>query len=108
MKKGNIFWFKDLSSKDVPMVGGKNASLGEMHQHLTIKGVNLPDGFVLTADGYWHYLEANKIDGKLKELFGKFEPSNLANLKKTGETARRLIMEGRMPNDLEEGIIQNY
>ncbi|MBI2042408.1 MAG: phosphoenolpyruvate synthase [Candidatus Nealsonbacteria bacterium] len=108
MKKGNIFWFRDLSSGDVPLVGGKNASLGEMHQRLAAKGVNLPDGFVLTADAYWHYLSENKIDEKLKELFKKLEASNLASLKKTGAAARRLIMEGSMPSDLEDGIIRNY
>lgn len=108
MQKENIAWFKEISSKDVPLVGGKNASLGEMHQHLAAKGINLPDGFVLTANAYWHYLSENKIDIKLQKLFQKLDAANLANLKSTGAAARRLIMSGRMPRDLEEEIVENY
>ena len=61
-----ILWFKQISIKDVPLVGGKNASLGEMFSKLTRKGINVPDGFVLTSRAYWYYLKANKIDKKIK------------------------------------------
>ena len=52
-----ILWFKDISSKDVPLVGGKNASLGEMLSKLSKKGISVPDGFVLTTEAYWHFLK---------------------------------------------------
>jgi pyruvate,water dikinase len=55
MKEENkyILWFKDIRSEDVPLVGGKNASLGEMFSQLTSKGINIPDGFALTTKAYW-------------------------------------------------------
>lgn len=63
MTKGNqyIFWFEDLSSKDVPLVGGKNASLGEMIRSLKKEGVHVLDGFATTLEAYWEFLEANDL-----------------------------------------------
>jgi len=55
-----ILWFNQISSKDVPLVGGKNASLGEMFSKLTRKGINVPDGFAITASGYWYFLKKIK------------------------------------------------
>ena len=78
--KKYILWFKDISSKDVPLVGGKNASLGEMYSELTKKGISIPNGFALTSKAYWHYLKYNKIDGKLKEIFKKFDHKTLKSL----------------------------
>ena len=53
----NIIWFKELGIKDVPLVGGKNASLGEMYVNLISKGVNLANGFATTADAYFYFLQ---------------------------------------------------
>ena len=64
-----ILSFNEISIKDVPLVGGKNASLGEMFSKLTKKGVNIPAGFALTSRAYWYFLKENKIDRKLKEVF---------------------------------------
>src|SRR3989344_4443638 len=97
--KKYILLFKDIDSRDVPLVGGKNASLGEMLSQLTKKGINVPDGFALTTLAYWHYLKANKIDGKLKEIFADFNPKNIESLQKVGKAARTLILQGTMPDD---------
>jgi pyruvate,water dikinase len=70
----NILWFEEIAYTDVPKVGGKNASLGEMYSKLRAKGVNVPHGFVLTSDAYWYFLKFNKIDLKLKQIFSKFNP----------------------------------
>ena len=80
MKQKNqkyILWFKEISKKDVPLVGGKNASLGEMFSQLIKKGINIPDGFALTSKAYWYYIRSNKIDKKIKEIVAKLNSKNL-------------------------------
>ncbi|MCD6550167.1 phosphoenolpyruvate synthase [bacterium] len=104
----NILWFSEISVKDVPLVGGKNASLGEMFSQLSRKGVNVPDGFALTSVAYWYYLRANKIDEELKRVFREFNPKSLASLRETGRRARQLILNSDFPKDLKEEIIENY
>ena len=61
-----VLWFKDLGIEDVPLVGGKNASLGEMYGALTKKGVNIPNGFAVTAYAYRYFLKKAKIEAKIK------------------------------------------
>ena len=58
----NILWFEELGIKDVGMVGGKNASLGELYNNLVPKGVNIPNGFATTADAYFHFLEKDILN----------------------------------------------
>ncbi len=107
-KQKYILWYRELSVKDVPLVGGKNASLGEMFSQLTKKGVNIPDGFALTSKAYWYYLKKNKIDRGLKRIFKKFNPKSLESLRKTGKAARQLILQAEIPEDLKKGILRNY
>ena len=106
--KKHILWFKQISSKDVALVGGKNASLGEMFSRLTKKGINIPDGFALTSSAYWYYLKVNGIDKKLKEIFKKFNPEDIKSLEETGRKARQLILNGEIPCDLEKQVLINY
>jgi pyruvate,water dikinase len=101
-------WYKDISKKDVPLVGGKNASLGEMIRSLSPKGVRIPDGFALTSKAYWHFLRENKIEKKLKDIFRNFKPDNLENLKETSKAARSLILKAKFPKELEQEIIKAY
>ena len=103
-----ILWFKDISKKDVALVGGKNASLGEMFSKLTKKGINIPNGFALTTKAYWRYLQYNKIDKKLKVIFRDFKPQNMKSLQKTGELSRNLILKGKIPEDLKREVIAAY
>lgn len=107
-KDKDILWFKEISKVDVALVGGKNASLGEMFSNLTKKGINIPDGFVLSSKAYWYFLKENKIDRKLKELFKNFNARDLDKLKKTGKEARQLILGSNFPKDLEKEIRKNY
>jgi pyruvate,water dikinase len=107
MKK-YILWFKEISKDDVPLVGGKNASLGEMFSKLSRKGIQIPNGFAITADAFRYYLAYNKIDEKLKEIFKKFDPKSIQSLKETGEKSRNLILKGKFPPDLEKEILENY
>jgi len=107
MKK-YILWFKEISKEDVPLVGGKNASLGEMFSKLMKKGIQVPNGFAITAEAFRYYLAYNKIDEKLKEIFEKFDPKSIESLKETGEKSRNLILKGKFPSDLEKEILENY
>jgi len=103
-----ILWFEEISKNDVPLVGGKNASLGEMFSQLSKKGINIPDGFALTSDAFWYYLKFNEISAKLKEIFQKFDPKSIKSLKEAGKKARQLILRGKFPPDLEKEILRNY
>jgi len=103
-----ILWFREISLRDVPLVGGKNASLGEMFSQLSKKGINVPDGFAITTKAYWDFVRENKIDEKLKEIFKKFDPENIKNIQKTGRAARNLFLRAKFPEDLKREIIKSY
>ncbi len=103
-----ILWFKEVSKKDVPLVGGKNASLGEMYQNLSKKGINVPDGFATTADAYRYFLERNNLLPEFKKLFEKLDVKNIRNLQKVGKAARNLILNSSLPEDLGEEIVGAY
>jgi len=107
-KQKYILWFKDISVKDVLLVGGKNASLGEMYSQLSKKGVNIPDGFALTSAAYWYFLKENKIDKKLKEIFRKFDPKSIRSLQETGKESRNLFLKAKFPEDLKKEILKAY
>jgi len=104
----NILWFKEITKNDTPLVGGKNASLGEMYSNLVKKGVNVPNGFALTSKAYWYYLKANKIDKKIKDLFKKFNPKSIKSLEQTSKKAIDIILQGEIPEDLKKDILKKY
>jgi pyruvate,water dikinase len=106
--KKNILWFEEISIKDIPLVGGKNASLGEMFSNLTEKGVSIPNGFATTSHFYRYFLEANDLLPKLKEAFKGLDSKNIRSLQRAGKKARGLIMDADFPEDLKEEIIFSY
>jgi pyruvate,water dikinase len=103
-----ILWFKEIRKSDVALVGGKNASLGEMFSQLSPRGIRIPDGFALTADAFWYFLKENKIDKEIKEVFSKFDTRSVRSLQETGKRARNLILKANFPKDLEKQILENY
>lgn len=103
-----ILWFKEIRKSDVGLVGGKNASLGEMFSQLTKKGIKIPDGFALTSDAFWYFLKENKADKEIKEVFSKFDKASVKSLQETGKAARQLISKAKFPKDLEKQILENY
>jgi len=107
-KLRHILWFKEINKKDGPLVGGKNASLGEMFTNLVPKGVNIPDGFALTSKAFWYFLKVNGLDSKIKEIFAEFNPKSIESLQKTGKKTRELILNAEFPNDLRNKIIKSY
>ncbi|MFA5086844.1 MAG: phosphoenolpyruvate synthase [Candidatus Paceibacterota bacterium] len=107
-KNTYVLWFSEIKKSDVALVGGKNASLGEMYSRLTSKGVNIPNGFVVTAEGYRYFLRYNGFDKQLEKIFKKLDAKKLRSVQSVGKQARELILSGRIPEDLEEEILDGY
>lgn len=104
-----ILWFKDISNKDVPLVGGKNASLGEMYSELSGKGVAIPNGFAVTAEAYKYYIEKNKLEDRIrKNLVGIKKTTKVEILTKRASVIRNIISSAQMPKDLEIKILNAY
>ena len=68
---GYVRFFEEIGIEDVPLVGGKNASLGEMFRALKPKGVGVVDGFATTADAYRHLLATNRLEDRLRAIFSQ-------------------------------------
>lgn len=103
-----ILWFDEISIEDVPLVGGKNASLGEMIRELTDEGVNVPNGFAITAKAYEHLLKEGGIEDDIKEILSDLDVHDIHNLQERGRKIRKLIRETKIPADLEEEIVEAY
>ncbi|MDQ6993080.1 MAG: phosphoenolpyruvate synthase [Mariprofundus sp.] len=103
-----IRFFEELRLSDVAMVGGKNASLGEMYCKLSKQGVKIPNGFATTAEAYWHYLEYNKLTCEISATLSGLDTSDMGALAACGEHLRSIIAHARMPADLEAEIIEAY
>lgn len=107
-KQKYILEFKEVTKKDIPLVGGKNGSLGEMFTMLNSKGVNIPDGFALTTNAYWYFLKENKIEDKLKTIFDKFNPDSIKSLQDASKKAMQIILKCQFPEDLKLEIFEAY
>ncbi|MFN0216954.1 MAG: phosphoenolpyruvate synthase [Saprospiraceae bacterium] len=94
---GFIKKFSEISIHDLPIVGGKNASLGEMFSQLTPKGILVPDGFAITADAYRLFLKENHLKKPLESLLQKLDKNNFSNLNDIGQQARELIQNAPLP-----------
>jgi pyruvate,water dikinase len=103
-----ILWFEDVGIRDIPLVGGKNASLGEMIQQLKPQGVNVPNGFTTTAYAYRYFLQSAQLEEKLHKLFYDLDVEDITNLKHKGEQARALLMNTPFPSDLQDAISGAY
>jgi pyruvate,water dikinase len=103
-----VKWFEDLTIHDVPSVGGKNASLGEMIQNLGKKGVRVPSGFAITAYAYKYMIEKAGIDIKIKEILKGLDTHNVTDLATRGQKIRNLIKNTKIPSELEEDIRRHY
>jgi pyruvate, water dikinase len=105
---GYIRWFEDIRIEDIPQVGGKNASLGEMYRELGTRGVKIPNGFAVTAGAYRHVIESAGILDGLKDAMMGLDKTNLDDLVKRGKTARDLILSAGIPEDLWTEIRAAY
>ncbi|WP_088892713.1 phosphoenolpyruvate synthase [Leptolyngbya ohadii] len=100
--------FKAVGIADVPIVGGKNASLGEMLQQLTPKGISVPDGFATTAYAYRYFIEIAGLEEKLRQLFADLDVEDVLSLRQVGKQARSLILQTPFPDELQEAIVKGY
>jgi pyruvate,water dikinase len=103
-----VKWFEDITINDVPSVGGKNASLGEMIRNLGQKGVRVPSGFAITAYAYKYMIEKAGIDVKIKEILKDLDTHDVTDLATRGQKIRNLIKNTPIPPDLEESIRRYY
>ncbi|MEQ9359714.1 MAG: phosphoenolpyruvate synthase [Coleofasciculus chthonoplastes F3-SA18-01] len=103
-----ILWFEEVGIVDVPLVGGKNASLGEMIRQLTAKGVRVPTGFATTAYAYRYFVKEAGLEERLRELFSDLDVEDMNNLRVRGKQARSLILNTPFPEDLRTAIAESY
>ena len=102
-----VVWFETLGRGDVAVVGGKNASLGEMVRHLTGQGVKVPAGFATTADAYWRFVDANELRGIISSTLNDLEAGKIT-LAEAGSSIRRAFLRGTWPAELATSIAQSY
>jgi pyruvate,water dikinase len=106
-KQTYIRWFDDLHITDVPIVGGKNASLGEMFSTLSDVGIDVPDGFATTSEAYWAFLEANDLKDEVDRYLHKLETGE-KSLNWVGRSIRRLFLGSEFPPELRKVILTAY
>lgn len=103
-----ILWFNEVKIEDVGLVGGKNASLGEMYQNMAAKGVKVPNGFALTAHAYNHFIDEAGIRDNIKQILSDLDTSNLDNLQERGQKVRQTILQAEFPQELATAVEQAY
>jgi pyruvate,water dikinase len=97
-----------ISINDIPIVGGKTASLGEMYRELIPKGIKIPPGFAITADAYTALLDAGKISKKIDQLLENLDTTDFTALSTAGKEIRDMIKAVEFPHELKEEIRQAY
>ena len=102
-----VIWFDHLRREDVPRVGGKNASLGEMIGNLTAKGIKVPSGFATSADAYWLFVEENDLKEIIRSTLVDLSNGKVT-LTETGQTIRRAFLRGEWPKTTSSAIISAY
>ncbi|MBC5774639.1 phosphoenolpyruvate synthase [Pontibacter sp. KCTC 32443] len=103
-----IKFFKDISYQDLSKVGGKNASLGEMYTQLNPAGIKVPDGYATTADAYWFFVDQNNLREELTQVLAGLDREHFNNLADVGQKARALILEAKLPIELQQEIEKGY
>ncbi|MCX7768651.1 MAG: phosphoenolpyruvate synthase [Flavobacteriales bacterium] len=107
-KKTFTLPLSEVGLQDIDRVGGKNASLGELLQHLEELDVRIPDGFVVTADAYWYFLNYNQLVPHIKDALQDIDYDNIEQLRRAGLKVRQMIKNSRFPKELSEEIIERY
>ena len=108
MKQKYILWFRETGIKDIGLVGGKNASLGEMFRNLKKKGIRVPNGFSVTAEAFRYFISQNKLDGEIKNILKGLNTGNMRNLAERGYRIRQVILSAEFPVDLRNQIVEAY
>ncbi|MBK3332153.1 phosphoenolpyruvate synthase [Persephonella atlantica] len=103
-----VVWLNEVGMEDVELVGGKNASLGEMIKGLSPMGIKIPMGYVVTAEAYRYFIEYNNLKEKIRETLKGLDPNDVFDLQKRGLTIREMIKGGQFPEDLRKQILDYY
>ncbi len=103
-----ILFFNQISISDIGKVGGKNASLGEMYTQLIPMGINIPNGFAVTAEGYRIFRKANNLEKPLNDLLLSLDTKEYSNLSSIGEKARNLVLSAAFPEEINAAIRDAY
>ncbi len=103
-----IRWFKELTIQDIALVGGKNASLGEMYRELRSKGLRVPNGFALTTEAYRLFIKENRLDAKIKAAVKNLDARDVLALRRAGANIRRQILAAKFPSVLEKELLMAY
>lgn len=103
-----IKWFADITIDDVPLVGGKNASLGEMVRELASQGVKVPDGFAITAEAFRYFIREAQLDERIRATLADLDTHDMANLSARGHAVRQAILSATLPADLQTLINAAY
>jgi pyruvate,water dikinase len=103
-----VKWFDELGIEDVPLVGGKNASLGEMYRELAAKGVKVPNGFAVTAEAYRLFLKDAKLDAVIRSILNDLDTHDLTNLQQRGKQVRQAILAETLSPELADAITDAY
>lgn len=103
-----IRWFETLGLDDVAIVGGKNASLGELYRELTTQGVPVPNGFAVTAEAYRYILDQVDAWGDLRQALDGLDPDDMGDLSHRAGRCRKIIYSAGIPQQLESEILAAY
>ncbi len=104
----NILWFSELTNNDVAMVGGKNASLGEMYTALASKGISVSNGFAITATAYRQFVNESGLAEKIKIALEGLDTGDIKNLQKRGKNVRAMVLATEFPGLLAKEIVESY
>jgi pyruvate, water dikinase len=103
-----VLWFDQVNNDDVSMVGGKNASLGEMYTTLTSKGIRVPNGFVVTAHAYKYFIEKAGLTSFIEKELKDLDTKDIKSLQKRGKAIREKIIDSDIPKEIETEIAESY
>jgi pyruvate,water dikinase len=103
-----IRWFEELTINDIPLVGGKNASLGEMYRELAGQGVIVPNGFAITAQAYRYMLDQAEVWQHLHACLDQVDADDVTDLARRAQRARELVYAAPLPEDLQLQIMQAF
>jgi pyruvate,water dikinase len=101
-------WFSEIGMEDVPVVGGKNASLGEMTRELGSLGIRVPGGYAVTADAYRYFLETNELEAPIREAMAGLDKDDVEDLRRRSRLIQNSVIGADIPEDLETEILRSY